>query len=525
MLGLGYPPFYDEGFHILAARSWLQDGSFCIADCTQPYGRGGLFTWLVAGSFAVFGDSLVAARLPSVVAGTLLVAAVFVWVRRESSEAAAVAAAGLCAIAPELIGWSQTSRFYALQALLIWGGATLFYQGVMGRAWRGRLGAVLAAAVCFFVALGLQVTTLIPVAGLGLWFLGWLWVHRSGVSGRTQLLFGAAGVALVAVLAVWQWDTLGALWRQYRGEANLYAMADAANPFFYHSWFVEMYSYLYALLPVAVLVAVAVSPGPALLMTVLFASSFVAHSFGGFKGDRLILYTFPFFFTLWGIALAELTPRLVDYSGRVIRAVTPSSRSSLLDAASAGALMLALTFAALNTNALQTTVRLVTVPSDEWSGEPWYRGHADWTAVRPAIESLLEEVDVVASSSQIKTIYALGRTDVSMSRSQLHDAADAEGTPPADFWVYPITGRPVVGTSASIERLVSCYASGLFLIESGQWRNQAAVTPEMADTIEELAEEVDVPRGTRTRVFSWSRDQETPPATCGGRLDEWATSG
>jgi hypothetical protein len=109
--------------------------------------------------------------------------------------------------------------------------------------------------------------------------------------------------------------TLEQLWQQYRGEANLHGAADVDNPFFYHSWFVRMYSYLYAFLPIAVVVAIAVSRAPAMLMTVVFVASFVAHSFGGFKGDRLILYTFPFFFTIWGVVLADLVPKLVHVSG------------------------------------------------------------------------------------------------------------------------------------------------------------------------------------------------------------------
>ncbi len=187
------------------------------------------------------------------------------------------------------------------------------------------------------------------------------------------------------------------------------------------------------------------------------------------------------------------------------------------------ALSLALMFAALNTEALQTTVRLLTVPSSAWSVARWYRGSPDWTSARPAIGSLLEEVDVVVSSSQIKTIYELGRTDVSLSRTELYDA-DPD-SPPPEFWIYPTTGRPVISTPGSVERIVSCYASGLFLIESQHWRLPAVVTSETADAIEALAEEIEIPGRARARAFVWRQDESALAVDCGGGVGQWAALG
>src|SRR5690606_4851949 len=55
---------YDEPFHILAAQSTLRGEGLDVGGHT-PYVRAWIYTYLVAGSIALFGDSLTAVRLPS----------------------------------------------------------------------------------------------------------------------------------------------------------------------------------------------------------------------------------------------------------------------------------------------------------------------------------------------------------------------------------------------------------------------------------------------------------------------------
>jgi hypothetical protein len=521
--GLGYSLWYDEGFHVLAARSMLEGGTFCIADCLHPYDRAAPFTWLVVGSFALFGESLQAARLPSVVAGVLLVAAVFVWVRREVSAGAAWAAGVLCAVGPELIGWSQTARFYALQALLVWCGTVLLYSGLGTRDPR-RVAALVGCVGCFMLSLRLQVSTLIPIAGLGVWLAGWFVARRSRVTPRAQLVVGAAALALAIGLAVWRWETVASLWADYRASVNLIHAGEAGNVLFYHAWFLRMYSWLYVLFPVAIGIALAVSPRPAALLATMFTWAFVVHSFGAFKGDRLILYTFPFFFVLWGIALAEAVPKLKPYLRTALERLTPVRSRGALDAGSATAVAAVLGVAALNTEALQTTIRLLTVPEAEWTSEPWYRGHTRWDTVQPVLQPFLNDADVVLSSSLIRTLYYYQRTDVTLSRTQLYTPS-GEGEAPfeSEFWRERTAGVPVISSPASIERIVSCYPRGLILVESGHWRLPSVVAPETADAIERLTDEVELPRTARAKAFVW-RTAPTELATdCGRGLDDWST--
>jgi 4-amino-4-deoxy-L-arabinose transferase-like glycosyltransferase len=78
---------FDELYHLLAARGWLQEGEFRIAD--GVYEPAQLFTMLVAASFALFGESIEVARMPSVLAGAALVVLAFLWTREVAGASAA----------------------------------------------------------------------------------------------------------------------------------------------------------------------------------------------------------------------------------------------------------------------------------------------------------------------------------------------------------------------------------------------------------------------------------------------------
>ena len=118
-------PTYDEFYHLLAARGWLASGSFHIGD--GYYDRALLYTRIVAESLRAFGDTMVAGRIPAVLAGTLWAVAVFAWTKRKGGAVAAWFAGMLLAVDPGAIHLSQWVRFYTLHGLLVWIGAICVY--------------------------------------------------------------------------------------------------------------------------------------------------------------------------------------------------------------------------------------------------------------------------------------------------------------------------------------------------------------------------------------------------------------
>ena len=180
-INLDKPPRFDELYHLLGARGYLEHGEPRIAE--GVYERARYFTAAIALLFSAFGESLVVARLPAVICGSLLVSLLFVWVRSVAGQPAAWFAAIAFLISPFAAQVFQEVRFYAPFILLFWLGAMAVYAASTAeRPSSGRLvWLTLAAAVCLCGAMYLQPLTLIGLVGLGLWLaiqVGLPWLHE-----------------------------------------------------------------------------------------------------------------------------------------------------------------------------------------------------------------------------------------------------------------------------------------------------------------------------------------------------------
>ena len=147
LVGLDHLPRNDELYTSLAASGWLADGVPRIAD--GVYERAQLYTILIANFFAAFGNSLVVARLPSLIAGSLLVVAVFAWTRAVAGGLPAWITALFLCLSPLSIQLSQYARFYTLQPLMFWLGAIGIYVLVENRRrWQISLPIAAGAGIC-----------------------------------------------------------------------------------------------------------------------------------------------------------------------------------------------------------------------------------------------------------------------------------------------------------------------------------------------------------------------------------------
>jgi hypothetical protein len=502
-VNLDRAPNPDELYHILAARGLLETGEPRIAE--GLYTRGYAFTWIVAQSFRLFGESLAAARLPSVVATALVAAVLFLWVRREAGAAAAWLAAGLYAVSPFAVLIAQFCRFYALQTLAFTLGLWLVHDLFRSRHDRnGLLWRALAAGGLFAFAAHLQPTTLIGLVALAAWagpLLLWRLAASPALSGRTKSLLAPGLVLLaVAVLVVAQTGgLLTELWRQYR-EVPLFN-AEYRNAFwFYHLWYVLFYPTLWPATGLLALVAWSRSPGLGSLATVVFAVAFLLNSFAGPKSLRYIAYAQPLLFVIWGIALAALWPALAGFAARlrdglagVLALPAPASRA----AASALVALACLALAVVNPFWLRTVTVIADIPL------PGEKPTTDWRRAADVLAPLLGQVDVVVVTEELAPLYLLGRADIVHSRSKLGELpADRQ----RDFGRDPRTGLPVIGSIDALERILRCYPSGLLLAPAYHLGVPHQLHREVVALLDSRAARLSLPEDAHAVAWFWHRD-------------------
>jgi len=109
---LGIQSFWlDEAISSIAAMAFLEKGT-PVLESGLLYHRGILNTFLIASSFKIFGFNEFAARLPSVLFGTLTILLVYVIGSKWENRYAGLIAAVLVAFSVWEIAWSREARMY-----------------------------------------------------------------------------------------------------------------------------------------------------------------------------------------------------------------------------------------------------------------------------------------------------------------------------------------------------------------------------------------------------------------------------
>jgi hypothetical protein len=511
---LDHTPHEDEINHVLAARALIEDGSRSIAG-GPPYDRAWVYTYLVAGMLAVFGDSLVVARLPAVAFGSLLIVGLFLWVRAVAGRTGAWVAALLLVFSPVGIEQSQWVRFYTLQALLVFVAAAAAYRLLspppLPRA--EKLGVMGAACGAILLAVHLQITTAVAVAGLLLW-TGLIIGRRQLVRirdrrARLRIVLAAATLAVVLAVAFAYTETAGTILERLRF-ADMWAEANRYNFRFYHFLLLDQYPALWATFPLAILAALAFRPRAALLCTCMFGIALVFHSVAAWKAERYIFYALPFFFALWGIAIQAALPWARGRVGALLawslrRPVSLRSTSAATYAFLIGCAL----FMAAGSGAASYSYKMLTVSDADWR---WflvapYRGWPDWEAAARELEPVAREAEVVLASSEINALWALGRVDLILRRSR-RTAVLSEFE---RWWKVPV---PVISTAESLNAVMACNESGLVVIERNHWRNDWGVPAATADFILERLERVPLSDRYRLMAFTWEHAGGRTPKTC-----------
>jgi hypothetical protein len=188
----------DEARLVLAANGVRATG-LPILPSDRLYTRGLVTIYATAPSLALFGVHDWSARLPSIVAGALLVPAVFLLARAVAGTAPALAAAVFVVVAAPLVAWSRQAWPPATFLLLFTVTAYAAYRG-FGRdepRWQ------VVAGLGFLLALLAYELAMILPAGLGLYLVGRTVRRDLGWwQGRSTLVALAVAVLALGLLAV-----------------------------------------------------------------------------------------------------------------------------------------------------------------------------------------------------------------------------------------------------------------------------------------------------------------------------------
>lgn len=517
MIGLDHPAWVDEMNHVLAAQTLVHDGTLRI-NGGEAYTRAWMFTSIVAWSFRLFGETMVAGRIPAVVAGVALALAVFTWVRSVAGRTAAWTAGLLLAVAPFQIWISQSVRFYTIQCLLFFVGAVCCYEAVArGRSRRNTVLLWVGALVSFFVAFRLQIISIIGIFGVFLWLavtMGasstrWL-ARRARDDRRVAAIAAAAMLAIVLfVLLALRAGVPGAAWDIYR-HADLWAKEEANN-FTYYFWQLQAtYPTIWTIFPVVLVLALVKAPRAAALCAIVFGVAFVVLSFGGMKGGRYLSFAMPMFFALTGFAVATLIPWLRALLEGLARGIFPRAAAAparvrlFSNAFLAGTVL----FAAAGNNGVANTIsRVAHAGGPRPAADPRY---PDWSAAAPTLKALADSAAVVVSSAELKPLFFINRQDVELSATQLYDLG--EGAP--QFSIQPKYDLPVISTPDALRLLMQCEPSGLVIVEGAQWRVDWQVPPAASEFIEEHMEQVPVDKRWGFRVYRWQTPDPVGGAAC-----------
>jgi hypothetical protein len=486
------PPQFDELYHILAARSWAQEGTFRILD--GAYERTEPFTMLIGCLFRQFGESVALARTPSVISGALLVGLLFWWMRREAGRLAAWTSALLLCFCPSAIAVSRLARFYALQGLLVWIGLLAAYFALRGGVRRSRQVLLsILSVVALMDALSLQLMTVIPVLGLGVWMFGealWQWRYskdpaRHFTAKRRMVLFSIATLLVaVAFVVHYPWVSKN-LW-----QIPTWALSYRSDFGYYVRLLLREGGALGLLIPFAVLVALRRWRGATTFSLCVFAVGFVLTSAVAHKGVRFFYVAWPGFSAIWGMAVGTGVPWLVGIVQARL-ADTPSARLSrrvrpLCTMVTLAVIML--------TGTLSMPARQVL--------RGWYSGvaHAqyDGRASLPVLRRVSREVEVVVSPDTLGAIYYLGKLDYILSRTQLHDYGD-----PKEFKIDCRVGRPIISTPESLATVMHRHRSGLLIASTFDSRVEWSIPHETLAFAAARMESVPLPVGSAYRAFRW----------------------
>lgn len=486
---LHIPPAYDELLTYLAAAGIRDTGSPTILD--GAYSRALLYSQTLAVWMSLAGESLEAARALSLIFLAASAVLTFEGARRYTSPATACLALALFLIFRNAVSMGTFVRFYTAQTflltLVIVLLSTLLFGSRSARNVLLRAVLILAAA---YGALALQISTLIPLAVLAVLILFHLPWRRglARVSASTRdkpslrwLLRAVPAVAAAALLLLlWHGDVPGLITPWMPGAAG-WQSANASNVLFYAVDLKSSLGYLLGAF-VAVCTAAAFGSAPGRFFTLTALGCLAVHSLLPPKDARYIVYILPTFAIAAGIGFHNLCTWLTAAARKETGRFAPLPKTVLT------LLFCTLLLFSLNGRRLLS----------EASGAPLeqdLKWRPDWQPVAALLgNDVRSQFDAILVSAGVKGVWYLGDYDFELNRSVVSETSTGQ-----EFGRDRRTGRRVIGSVESVERILREHENVLVVSDTFLWDTEWGVPERAVQLIETHL--VDVSPAEDVKVF------------------------
>jgi len=476
---LGLPLVHDEAYHLLAARAWLDSGDFSILDGT--YRRARLYTIFVALWGWVLSDSVGAVRVSSVLAGSALVVAVFLFARRHVDRGTAAVAAVLLAFTPSLVMSGVIVRFYALHALVFFVFAALVYELVTHPAVTVANAARLAIlAICVPLAVHLQPMSYAGIMAVGVAALvvGAPRLYAAVLGWNARQRIGVALGVLAAAVAFWFVADPPAQFARLR-VAPMWAEPIVNDHAFYVRLLREWYPEVWLWMPFLFLVGLMRAPRVTLYCAFTFGVGFAAMSLGAPKAPRYITFLMPFLFIPVACGAVYMVSALYQGLSRTFReSAIPNlrARAGMVAAALIGVTLLVFVSAPPLPRGWLPVALGSVVPATDPSAA------SDWVSARPVLEGLRADYPVIVASTGVKAVYFLGDLTVDLNASVTRESDTG-----VDFGRDTRTGRPVIAQPEAMARVMELCPAGMVIVEAGHAGTRWSVPAETMAFLDERA--------------------------------------
>jgi hypothetical protein len=276
---------------------------------------------------------------------------------------------------------------------------------------------------------------------------------------------------------------------------------------------IERYPTLWPAFPLLALLALATRPRPTLLCCCIFIPSFALLSFAAMKHFIYIYFALTFLFVVWAVALTRLGyvvwRCIVSTTERTLTQVAPELPRGPFKW---GLIALGLLFLVVSNGAPARTILKpfgVALRADETS--------ADWATATAILQPWLHQASIIITPNDVHAMYYLGDYDIAVNPSRLSEIPGAGRAGAAEFTPDPRTGRPVVGTAASLRLIMACYPHGLFIADLTTYPAPWATSEskEITSIVEREMKPIEMPPGSSVVAFRWEKsDAISAPTEC-----------